>query len=98
MYGPEYTKEELIECFRQHLTCDKSWVNNLCPRFTNLIIGVGLHIKKHAPYILGIDVEEYQELWEFMDGNGFIIRRDDSPSMKGRVGIEIIYSALEEFL
>lgn len=63
----------MVEVFKDYIPNDKERVYELLPRYQNEFESLGSGIDKHNTELFGKDVKELEELWDFLDGNGFII-------------------------
>lgn len=88
--------DDLIQIFTDHLLFDKEFVQDLMPRLHREFELIGGFLKKHSETLYCKDKEEFSELFDFLDGNGFIVERPENPSPWDKHPIKLIPIYTEE--
>ena len=71
--------DELIQIFINHIPYDKEFVEALMPQYEKEFKLLGGYIKKHSTELWCKDGSEMQELFDFLDGNGFEVIFPEHP-------------------
>lgn len=87
---------DLIQIFIDHLLFDKEFVQELMPRLHKEFELIGGFLKKHSETLYCTDKEELSELFDFLDGNGFMVERPENPSPWDKHPIKLIPIYTEE--
>lgn len=70
---------DFIQIFIDHLLFDKEFVEELLPRFQHEFELLGKFLQQHSPELFCKDTPDMEELFDFLDGNGFEVIRPQIP-------------------
>ena len=67
--------DKFIQIFIDFIPNDKEFVRELIPKYEHEFRTLGIYIEKHSTSLYCIDDEFMEELFDFLDGNGFEVIR-----------------------
>ena len=88
--------DELIQIFIDHLLFDKEFVEELMPRLEKEFRTIGGFLKKHSNTLYCKESKLMDELFDFLDGNGFVVERPENPLPWDEHPVKLIPIYIEE--
>ena len=90
---------DYIKIFKKFIQFDKEFVDSLIDRYNDSMTFLGQAIDEHKTHKMYVHENEYmREFIEFIDGNGFIIRESDNPTVdKEWLEVTIDLEVLEKY-
>ena len=63
--------DRFIQIFIDFIPSDKKFVEDLMPKYAKEFRTLGIYIERHSTSLKCIDSDFMEELFDFLDGNGF---------------------------
>lgn len=88
--------DDFIQIFTDHLLFDKEFVEELLPRFQHEFELLGEFLQNHSIKLFCQDTSDMEELFDFLDGNGFEVIRPQVKNPYDTHPIELIPIYIEK--